>query len=505
MKRAFYLIFLFGILFCVLTAGKADKRPTLFTIGDSTVKNGQGDGAGGLWGWGDPIGQFFDLSKISVKNYARGGTSSRTFRSLGLWQPVFDQLKKGDYVLIQFGHNDAGPINDDQRARGTITGIGDESEEIDNLLTGKHETVHTYGWYLTRYIREIKAKKAIPVIMSPIPRNDWEDGHVGRNNQSYGLWAKQVAERENVLFIDLNEKMALAMEQLGEDQVTGVLFFKHDHTHTSAKGAVLSASLIVEGIKENVKCKLNKYLLASPEIQFPVKRRIFLIGDSTVADGRDSIIGWGRIFPEYIDTSRAIVINKARGGRSSRTYCYEGLWKAVLDDLKPGDFLLIQFGHNDGGKIDAEKFRGSLPGIGDESREVTRPDSTTELVHSFGWYLKKYVSESKEKGAVPIILSHIPRNKWQEDNVERCDKSYGLWSREVAKETDAFFIDLNELVARKYEELGSDSVRHFFSVDHTHTNSIGARLNALTLAEAIKNLRECQLRGYVELRDIPKE
>ncbi|WP_262410795.1 SGNH/GDSL hydrolase family protein [Flavobacterium johnsoniae] len=135
MKSFKLLFFLFlAVLFSNFTP-KQDNKPTLFMIGDSTVKNGKGNGAGGLWGWGDFIGQFLDTTKINVENHALGGTSSRTFQDKGLWNAVLNKLKKGDYVLIQFGHNDDGPINDSLRARGTIKGIGNETQEIDNILT----------------------------------------------------------------------------------------------------------------------------------------------------------------------------------------------------------------------------------------------------------------------------------------------------------------------------------------------------------------------------------
>ncbi|MEC8683967.1 MAG: SGNH/GDSL hydrolase family protein [Bacteroidota bacterium] len=138
---AFLVLFL-AVLFTGCDTAQAQK-PTVYCVGDSTVKNGSGKGDGGLWGWGDYIGQFVDTTKVSVENHALGGTSSRTFQSKGLWQPVLDSLQKGDYVLIQFGHNDSGALNDDSRARGTIKGTGDETEEIDNMLTGEHEVVHS--------------------------------------------------------------------------------------------------------------------------------------------------------------------------------------------------------------------------------------------------------------------------------------------------------------------------------------------------------------------------
>lgn len=492
----------FFLLSCLLVFGlqEATGKPTVYTIGDSTVKNGQGDGSGGLWGWGDPLVQFFDTSRIQMENHALGGTSSRTFRTNGLWQPVLERLQPGDYLLIQFGHNDAGAINDDFRARGTIKGVGDEAEEIDNLLTGEREVVHSYGWYLRQYINEAKAKGAIPVVMSPIPRNNWKDGRVPRNDESYGLWAEEVAIGEGVEFIKLNDKMASAMEKLGEAQVTGNLFFQHDHTHTSAKGAVLAASLIVEGLRESENCPLKHYLLEHPTINFPAKKKVLLIGDSTVAGGNGEIVGWGRELPAFFDTSRVEIINKARGGRSSRTFLYEGLWKELVPQLGKGDFVLIQFGHNDGGNIDKAKYRGSLPGTGDEMQEVTREDGSKETVHTYGWYMKKYISDVQAKGAIPIVVSMIPRNRWKEGKVERASDSYGKWAKEVAEETGAFFIDLNEAVAAEYETVGAEAVSTFFPGDHTHTNGAGAQLNAKILSQQIARIKECPLRGAVSHR-----
>ncbi len=486
MKSLKLLFFLFlAVLFFNFTP-KQDNKPTLFMIGDSTVKNGKGNGAGGLWGWGDFIGQFLDTTKINVENHALGGTSSRTFQDKGLWNTVLNKLKKGDYVLIQFGHNDDGAINDSLRARGTIKGIGNETQEIDNILTKKHEIVHSYGWYIQKVIREAKSKGAIPIVCSPIPRNDWKDGKVPRNDTSYGLWAKQIAEKEKVTFINLNEKMALEMEKSSEEKVTGTYFYKKDHTHTSAKGAVLSASIIIKELK-NSKNSLKNYILKNPKIVLPVKNKVFLIGDSTMADnGNPYAVGWGVVFPKYCDTTRIEVINKAKGGRSSRTFDYEGLWDEVKNQLQPGNFVLIQFGHNDAGAVDKEKFRGSLKGSGDETQEVIRPDGSKEIVHTFGWYMTKFIREAKAKGAIPIVLSLTPRNEWPNDKVERRTDTYIKWSKEIAEKENVFYIDLSEAVAQKYEALGKEKVKVFFPKDHTHTGIEGADLNALTAAECIK-------------------
>jgi len=482
---------------------KTQSKPTIFIVGDSTVKNGSGKGDGGLWGWGDFIGQFLDLSKVNVQNHALGGTSSRSFQSKGLWAPVFKQLKKGDYVLIQFGHNDNGPLNDTVRARGTIKGIGNETEEIDNLITHKHETVHSYGWYIRKLVQDAKSKGAIPIVFSPIPRNDWKEGKVIRNNESYGLWAKQIAEQEKVAFIDLNANMSEELDKLGESKVTGTYFYERDHTHTSAKGAVLSATVIASELKKS-DIPLKKYVLVNPKITLPAKKKVFLIGDSTMANNGNNpnAVGWGVEFPKYVDTMRVAVINKARGGRSSRTYEFEGLWKEVREQLQPGNFVIIQFGHNDPGDIDKGKYRGSLKGNGTETLLVNRADSIKETVRSFGSYIERYIKEAKEKGAIPIVMSQTVRNEWPNGKPELRDDSYNKWSKIAAENQGVDFIDLNVIIAQKYEALGQEKVKAFFPKDHTHTGLEGATFNALTAAESIKNLKKCALRDYIE---IPKK
>ena len=238
--------------------GHARQRPTVFIIGDSTVKNGKGDGANGLWGWGDQISGYFDGKKVTVENHALGGTSSRTFQSKGLWEAVRSKLKPGDFVLIQFGHNDGGPVNDTLRARGTIKGTGEETVEIDNLITKHHETVHTYGWYLRKVVDETREMGAVPIVCSPIPRNIWKDGKVERASENYGKWAKEIAEQTDAFFIDLNELIAGKYEKLGPEKVK--VFFPGDHTHTDLEGAKLNAETVVQAIRKQDNCELRKYL-----------------------------------------------------------------------------------------------------------------------------------------------------------------------------------------------------------------------------------------------------
>jgi rhamnogalacturonan acetylesterase len=233
------------------------KLPTLYIVGDSTVRNGIGNGANGQWGWGDVVGKYFDPAKINVVNRALGGRSSRTFITQGYWERVVAVLKPGDYVMIQFGHNDGGPINDDTRARGSLRGIGEETQEIDNLLTKQRETVHTYGWYLRKYISDTKTRGATALVCSMVPRKIWKDDKIVRNTSDYAGWAAEVTKSEGVLFLDLNDIIAKRYEELGPDKVDPL--FADEHTHTSRAGAEVNAKAVISALKGLAHNPLVKY------------------------------------------------------------------------------------------------------------------------------------------------------------------------------------------------------------------------------------------------------
>lgn len=255
-SRLITLISVFVITVSFLVIKK--QKPVFYIIGDSTVKNGDGTGKNNQMGWGTVITPFFDTTKIEVRNHAIGGRSSRTFITEGRWDKILETLKKGDYVIMQFGHNDAGPLDDTARARGTIRGIGDDSIEIYNPIRKIKEVVHTYGWYMRKYVKETKAKDAIPIVCSLVPRDNWKDGKVVRSSDSYALWAKQTAEQEGAYFIDLNELIAAKYEEMGEEKVHK--FFPVDHTHTNLDGANLNAEIVAKALKEINPGKIKKFM-----------------------------------------------------------------------------------------------------------------------------------------------------------------------------------------------------------------------------------------------------
>ena len=230
------------------------------------------------------------------------------------------------------------------------------------------------------------------------------------------------------------------------------------------------------------------------------KPTLYIIGDSTVRNTNRPQCGWGEMIGEFLDTTQISISNQAMAGRSTRTFIKEKRWDKVLSTLNPGDFVIMQFGHNEGSKPDTSKagYRGVLRGTGDETVDLLWKDSTIETVHTYGWYLKKFVNDAKAKGATAIICSMIPRNEFVDGKVKRANNDFGKWAQEAAASEGTFFIDLNKITADKYDVLGPDEVKKFFPGDHTHTNEEGAKVNAASAAEGIRLLKDLKLNNYLK-------
>ena len=495
----------------ISTAAPRDPNlPTVFIAGDSTAAKNDGKP---IQGWGEPFHDYFDPAKVNVVNRARGGRSSRTFITEGLWNGLLADVKAGDIVLIQFGHNDAGAINAEPpgstrplRARGSLPGLGEEMQEIDNVLTKKHEVVHTFGWYVRKMVADVKAKGATPIILSLTVRNIWKDGKVERGSGPYRTWDRAVAQAGGIPFVDLTRILADRYQEMGEGK-TGVLFGP-DHTHTNPAGADLNAASVVAGLKglrgghwESLLSATGAAVAADtigwlnlPEPANLALPTLLLIGDSTVrngcGDGAGGQWGWGDELPAHVDIAKINIVNRAVGGLSSRTFLTQGHWARALTLLKAGDFVLMQFGHNDDGALNDEKrARGTLKGVGDETQVIDNLlTKQHEVVHTYGWYLRQYVRETKARGATPVVCSPVPRKVWKEGRIVRSGEGYAGWARQVADQEGVAFIDLNDLVAKKYDALGSARVEAMFADEHTHTSLAGAELNAGIVAESLRNL-----------------
>ena len=233
----------------------------------------------------------------------------------------------------------------------------------------------------------------------------------------------------------------------------------------------------------------------------PQKPTLYMIGDSTMHNNDKDLWGWGTTIGFYLDSTKIDKVNAATAGRSTRTFIKEGRWDKVVAALKPGDFLIMGFGHNEGAKPDTSKagYRGVLKGIGPDTLVLTWPNGVKEVVHTYGWYLSKFIREAKAKGATPIVVSMIPRREWDADGkIQLANKDYGLWAKQVAEREGAYFIDLNGITAAKYDKLTHEQVFALFGTDHTHTNKAGAIINAESFVEGLKLQPNIALNNYLK-------
>jgi lysophospholipase L1-like esterase len=236
---------------------------------------------------------------------------------------------------------------------------------------------------------------------------------------------------------------------------------------------------------------------------------IYLIGDSTMADYADNyeegkdyfktrfpITGWGQVFQDcfigsnlndfkaVFEADSVFVDDRARGGRSTRTFFQEGRWRSVYDSLKEGDVVVIQFGHNDAAVQKTERYVD---------------------IEGYKEFLRLYVSQSRLKGAVPIILTPVCRNyPWVEGHLENVHGDYPAAAKEISIEMNTLFIDLNQLSMDAFSEKGEKYVseNYFMNLpaekyeaypeglnDNTHFQPEGARVVANLVFVAIKSLQ----------------
>lgn len=244
------------ILVVIVTIGcksaqtESEKPVVIYTIGDSTMANKPNPNENPERGWVQVLSPFFN-DKVTIKNHAVNGRSTRSFRDLKHWQPVLDSLKPGNYVFIQFGHND-GKDTDPTRYTNPQT---------------------SYRHNLIRYVEESRAKGAIPILFSSIARRKFnKEGVLLDSHGNYTLVARLVAQEMNVPFFDMQYYTELLEESYGVEESKKLhLHFTpdenayipkgiDDNTHLSILGATEIANIFVGELKRQ-KHPLAKYLM----------------------------------------------------------------------------------------------------------------------------------------------------------------------------------------------------------------------------------------------------
>ena len=236
---------------------------------------------------------------------------------------------------------------------------------------------------------------------------------------------------------------------------------------------------------------------------------VYLIGDSTMADysnnydeGKDymktryPITGWGQVFQQFMSSDSlqkvrgivkadsVIVKDRARGGRSTRTFFQEGRWRSVYEALEKDDIVLMQFGHNDASESKTERYVD---------------------VEGYKEFLRLFVTQTRQKEAYPVILTPVARNyPWENGQLQNVHGEYDQAAKDIAKELDVLFVDLNKRSMEHFSEMGKEYVtnKYFMNLpaglyeaypdgqsDNTHFQPEGATAVARLVFEGMQKLR----------------
>lgn len=523
-------------------------------------------------GWGQVLQPYFDAGAVQVVNRAIGGRSSRSFYQEGRFTSVLAEMQKGDYLLIQFGHNDR-----------------------DFTKTERYTSTADYKTYLTTYINEARAKGVTPILISPMVMNAYNTAGLRNvfteSGNDYRGSMAAVASEQNVAFADLNLKSFNLVKTVGQNYASRYLYLilqageypnfpdgSSDGTHFQEMGAVEMARLVVEGFEDNkqradmanllgrllprynfttatsvinsgeftrsarypagtpltlkylpegsnkftqwilsgqvlTNSALSQFVMPKNDVRidavvnnvpprssstssssssstssssgaqnFPAAK-VFLIGDSTVSfynSGYAPQEGWGQEIGNFFNSAKITIDNRAIGGRSSKSF-YNDHWAAVKADIKPGDFVFIQFGINDRNNADPARYAPTTDG-------------------TFQDYMTRFAKETQALGATPVFVSTVPRNAWTGATVYNAYHEHPLVTIELAKTLKIAYLDLNTAATKLMESAGEEYSTYFLymnipvgefstittaKADNVHFQAYGAQEMARLLAELI--------------------
>ena len=388
-------------------------------IGDSTQTDNAGYGRGFCANL---------TPKVDCLNMAKGGASTKTYREQGLWDRAL--ATRPDYMVIQFGHNDA--------------------EKVDGVaVSDRQVSMAVYEANLRRFVTEARAAGIKPVLCTPLTRRYFEaDGKVHSDLLAHSARMTRVATEMKVPLIDLQGDSIAYLDKIGEAEGNKLAITKKDDagktifdkTHLDWAGSYVFGRMVAVDLGKAVPA-LQKYVLKQPATLPPegVKAMkiingapvtIVLVGDSTVATGG----GWGPGFCAVM-TPNVTCIDDALNGRTTKSFIDQGAWQKALD--KHGDYYLIQFGHND------QKPAANLP------------------VPAFEAYLQRYIDDVRAMGAVPVLVTSLSRRTFRDGKVVEDLKEYATATKEVGAKNDITVVDLNAISTAMLNRMTQEDADRF--------------------------------------------
>jgi len=408
-----------------LTAARpAGKTVRIELIGDSTQTDAAGYGRGFCANL---------TAAADCVNMARGGTSTHTFRELGIWDKAI--ASKPDYMLIQFGHND----------------------EVSKDHLPRETPIPQYIENLKRFVTEARAAGVKPILVTPLTRRNFgDDGKIHSDLTEYSNALAGVAKEMKTPLINLQDDSIAYLDKLGPQRGAALGITKKDNdgstifdkTHLNWAGSYAFGRIVAVDMG-TVAPELAQYVqpvaaTLPPEgvkayaviHDLPIK--IVLVGDSTVALGG----GWGPGFCAVM-TANVTCVDDAKNGRSTKSYIDEGSWAQAL--AEKGDYYLIQFGHNDQ-KTDAARF--------------------TDPATTFPANLKRFIADVRAIGGVPVIVTSLSRRTFKDGQIVQDLKAYADAAKLAGMQEGVTVVDLNAISTAMLNKMTQEDADKFNATDH---------------------------------------
>ena len=396
-------------------------------IGDSTQTNNAGYGRGFCANF---------TAAVDCVNMSRGGASTKTVRSLGIWDRAL--ATKPDYMVIQFGHNDMEKVD----------GVAENDRQV---------SMAEYEANLRRFVTEARAAGIKPVLCTPLTRRYFQaDGKIHSDLTAHSATMKRVAAEMKVPLIDLQTESIAYLDKVGEAEGNKLAITKKDNdgktifdkTHLDWAGSYVFGRMVAVDLGK-VEPAIRPYVkpvaaTLPPEGVKAMKVieggpvKIVLVGDSTVATGG----GWGPGFCKVM-TPNVTCVDLALNGRSTKSFVDEGAWTKAL--AEKGDYYLIQFGHND--QKPAEKLHTDADG-------------------SFQTYLKRYCADVRAIGGIPVLVTSLSRRTFKDGKVVQDLDDYAKATRKVGAELDLTVVDLNSMSTALLNHMTQAQADEFDAVAH---------------------------------------
>ncbi len=506
-----------------------DNKIKLYLMGDSTAKYYGDDNT--IGGWGEYLVNYFD-NDVELINKAEGGRSARSYLNQGRLKEVLDEVQPGDYVFIQFGTNDQRTDDAAFLEHSVVLGEPDANgiypsmpatltKTPEKLYNSYKNTEYPYGkmfypyesgtfkWYMRQHVEAIKKTGAIPVLLTPMCRIFFDSEgkitpHFGEKD-GYITAVKQLADEEGILCLDMFDITKALYEQYGVLTTQGLHNIKEDGTvdltHYNKFGANLIAGKMADAIKGSA-LTLGNHIVASEiavdRTQSLKNANLFILGGTSAAgdDSGDYAIdagGYGDHIQKYI-SDKVTVKNLAVKGATAKSFANTEEYKSYLNELREGDYVIINFGSNDGDDRGSEN----------EYYNYSYPSSDINAVNSFAYYLyNNYIKPAEEKKAVVILLTPPAKRSFKNNEYVAEDNPYVQNIIDIVKSKSYFYVNLNDVTKTLYTSMGEEGSKVLNAVERKGgiSSEVLSEFGAETVAKKILTMlgsSSASLKDYID-------